>query len=114
MKMRTNIVLLAVLLALCAGYWFMVRSGEERKAAVIEAKKLFSFAPADVTSITIQREAERATTGARGEGGAWRVTAPLEVPANAMIWERVAKNIAELSNQRPVEDEPKDLAARKG
>lgn len=113
MKARTNIILLAVLLALCIGYWYMVRSGEQRKAAVIEAKKLFSFSPVDVTTVTIQREAERASTGVRTDGGTWRVTAPLEVPANSLIWERVAKNIAELSSQRTIEEEPKDLSVYK-
>lgn len=113
MKTRTNIALLAVLLALCAGYWYMVRSQHQHKVDVAEAKRLFAFAPDDVSTITIEREGERATTGVRGADGNWSITAPLAVPANGLIWERVAKNIAEFSNQRTIEETPKDLAVYK-
>ena len=106
MKTRTNIALLVVLLALCAGYWLLVRSQQQHKVDVVEAKRLFAFAPGDVTSITIQREGERASTGAHEPDGTWRITAPMAIPANSLIWDRVAKNVAELSNQRTVEETP--------
>ncbi|MCC6797837.1 MAG: DUF4340 domain-containing protein [Candidatus Hydrogenedentes bacterium] len=111
MKTRTNIALLAVLLALCVGYWYAQRSKEQHKINVAEAKRLFAFAPTDITSITIEREGERASTGVR-DAGSWRITAPMTIPANSLIWERVAKNIAELTNQRTVTD-PGELSVYK-
>lgn len=108
MKTRTNIALLAVLLALCAGYWYLQRSKEERKVEVAEAMKLFSFAPADITSITIEREGERASTGVR-DANAWKITAPFEIPANSLIWDRVAKTLSEFANQRTVSN-PDELS----
>ncbi len=113
MKARANIALLAVLLALCAGYWLSVRSQQQRKIDVAEAKRLFAFAPDDVATVTILREGERASTGARGPGGAWRITAPMDIPANSVVWDRVAKTVAELSNQRTIEKKPADLAVYK-
>lgn len=111
MKTRTNIVLLTVLLALCAGYWYMQRAKEVHKAEVAEAKKLFSFAPADVSSITIEREGERASTGVR-DANSWKITEPMAIPANSLIWDRVAKNLAEFANQRTVID-PDELSVYK-
>ena len=113
MKMRTNIALLATLLVLCVGYWYVVHRDVARKKEEREAKRLFSFTPDDVKSITIQREGERPSTGVRGPEGAWSITAPLTVPANSMIWDRIAKNVAELSDQRTIEDSPKDLSLYK-
>ena len=113
MKTRTNIALLAVLLALCMGYWLVVKRQAQRKVEVVEAKRLFAFAPSDVTAITIQREGERASTGVRGPDGTWRITGPMAIPANSQIWDRVAKSIAELSNQRTIEEKPKDLSVYK-
>ena len=82
MRARTNILLLTVLLALCAGYWYMQRAKEERKTEAAEAKKLFAFAPADITSITIEREGERASAGVR-DANAWKITEPMSIPANS-------------------------------
>lgn len=111
MKARTNIALLAVLLALCAGYWYLQRSKEERKVEVAEAKKLFAFAPSDITSITIEREGERASTGVH-DASAWKITEPMVIPANSLIWDRVAKTLAEFANQRTVRD-PDELSVYK-
>ncbi len=111
MRARTNILLLTVLLALCAGYWYLQRAKEEHKTEVAEAKKIFAFAPGDVTSITIEREGERASTGVR-DADAWKITEPMAIPANSQIWERVAKNLAEFANQRTVTD-PAELSVYK-
>lgn len=113
MKARTNIALLAVLLALCAAYWYMVHSQQERKKQAVEAKRLFSFAPADVTTVSILREGERTSTGVRDADGTWRITEPMEIPANPIIWDRVAKTLAEFANQRTIEEKPTDLSLYK-
>jgi hypothetical protein len=86
---------------------------EERVAQKeYEAKRLFSFVPEAVKSITIQREGERATTGERRQQGGWTVTAPHNVTANPIVWDRVARNLAELLSERTVHDAaPNELAA---
>jgi hypothetical protein len=66
-----------------------------------------------VATVTILREGERASTGVRGPDGTWRITAPMDIPANSVIWDRVAKTVAELSNQRTIEEKPADLAVYK-
>ncbi|MDZ4859274.1 MAG: DUF4340 domain-containing protein [Candidatus Hydrogenedentes bacterium] len=111
MKTRTNIILLVVLLALCVGYWLLVRGLFERKQQAIEAKRLYSFASADVTAITILREGERATTGVRDAAkSGWRVTQPTGIVANAQVWERVATSIAELRNEQTIDEEASNPA----
>jgi len=109
-KTRTNVFLLAVLAALCGGYWMMVKVQYDKKQQAIEAKRLYEFTPQDVSAITIKREAERATSGARDGDSGWRITEPGPIKANPQVWERVATNIAELRNERTIEDAPANPA----
>ncbi|MCC6486717.1 MAG: DUF4340 domain-containing protein, partial [Candidatus Hydrogenedentes bacterium] len=109
MKPRTTLLLLGTLALLCLAYW-LTMVNEERVARNVEmAKRLFDFKPEDVSSITITREGEKATSGERREAGGWTVTAPYPVPANPVVWDRVATNLANLSNERTIETDAEDL-----
>ncbi|GMU92260.1 MAG: hypothetical protein AMXMBFR4_13180 [Candidatus Hydrogenedentota bacterium] len=111
MKGRQNLILLGVLLALCFGYWLMIRSEEATRERAAEARKVFSFAPEDLETITISREGERPTTGVRDSAAQWRIAEPKPIAANALVWDRVAKNLAELSSERTLDDRREDVGA---
>ncbi|MBX7258853.1 MAG: DUF4340 domain-containing protein [Candidatus Hydrogenedentes bacterium] len=109
MRPRTTIALAGVLALLCVAYWGMEYWQQETKQRVEEAKKLFSFEPPAVQSVTIEREGERPSTGVRTGGTNWKVTEPYEVRPNSEIWERVAKALSELKNERTIAQSPEDL-----
>lgn len=112
MKPRTVIALLSAFLVLCVAYWLAVRTETQEKLAAVEAKRLFDVPPDAFTSITIEREGEKPTTGVR-DGNAWRIAEPYPVRPDNMMWERVSKNIAELRNERTIEEGPADLSVYK-
>lgn len=111
MKGRQNLILLGVLLLLCFGYWLMVRTEEVTREQAAEAKKVFSFAPEDLETITITREGERPTTGVRDAATQWRITEPKPIAANPLLWDRVAKNLAELASERTLDDKREGASA---
>lgn len=104
------LLLLWALAALCLAYWLILRREEKQKEEAIQAKRVFSFAPADLSTITIEREGERPTVGVRNPDGSWRVTSPYPLAANQQVWERAAKHFAELANERTIEESPTDPA----
>ena len=110
MKSRSVVILLAVFVGLCLAYWLLLLNDQRVAQRALDAKKLFAFAPEEVSTVTIEREGEKATTGERREQGGWTISAPYNVPANPVVWERVAKNLAELLNERTIEETlPDDL-----
>ncbi|MCL4692874.1 MAG: DUF4340 domain-containing protein [Candidatus Hydrogenedentes bacterium] len=110
MKPRSVLILFGILAGVCVAYWLVLLGEERSERHAYEAKRLFDFAPEAVQTVTIQREGERATAGERREQGSWTITAPYSVPANPIVWDRVAKNLSELLSERIVyESAPEDL-----
>lgn len=110
MKPRSVLILLGFLAGLCLAYWLILLNEERVEQRAYESKRLFDFEPESVQTVTIRREGERATIGERRAQGGWTVTAPHNVPANPIVWDRVAKNLAELLSERVVyETAPDDL-----
>lgn len=109
MKPRTTIVLAGVLALLCLAYWGLEFAQQSTERRVEEAKKLFAFPPAAVQSVTIEREGERPSTGVREGADVWKVTEPFPVRPNPEIWERIAKTLAGLTNERTIAQSPDDL-----
>ena len=111
MKPKATLALVAVLVLLCLGYWLTQHMEERTVQKREEAKRLFTFAPEDVSRMVVRHEADQPTVGERGEDGHWAIVSPYSVDANQVLWERVAKQVAELKNQRVIEENPKELAA---
>ena len=104
MSFRSTIVLLIAFLALCAGYWCMIRF--ESKAAVedVEAHKVFSFASTDVVSLEVQRAEEAPVAAKRESGKPWMMTKPNAViEPNQVVWDRLATSFADLVEERILE-----------
>ena len=111
MSSRATLILFAVLAALCAGYWFMTRmerQGLERQA---EAKKVFDFPAEDITAIEVRRAEEAPTAAQRAPGADWAMVKPnATIEANQVVWDREARAIAGLDNERTIEQAGADLA----
>ncbi|NIA14075.1 MAG: DUF4340 domain-containing protein [Nitrospiraceae bacterium] len=111
MSPKSTVVLLVVLVALCAGYWLMVRSEEQGRVAQEEAKRLFALTPDDVVAVEVAQVGMPVSAGRRGPDGLWAFTKPHgEIEANQVVWERMAIALAELDNQRTIEASATDLA----
>ena len=109
MKSRSILVLLVTLTVLSLGYWWMLDSEQNERVRVEEAKRLFSFAPADIAQMTVTSEDGRTTVGKRREDGTWVITNPFEIEAYSLLWERMADQFANLSQERMLTEAPDDL-----
>ncbi|HEO70561.1 MAG TPA: DUF4340 domain-containing protein, partial [Candidatus Hydrogenedentes bacterium] len=95
--------LVALLAVLCGAYALMVhleRAGEQR---AVEAKRVFGFDAADLVQLEVDRLSEEPCAARRAADGSWSMTAPLaSIEANPIVWERVARALAGLLNQRTI------------
>lgn len=110
MSWRGN-VMLAVALALLAGVYFGLQwRGEETAREAQQAKRLFDFAAADVTRLEIKQIEQPAVVAVR-EGEGWKLEAPNPtIPPFNPLWDRVAQHLAELNNQRSLDQGKLELA----
>ncbi|HOZ44979.1 MAG TPA: DUF4340 domain-containing protein [Candidatus Hydrogenedentes bacterium] len=110
MKPRTTLMLVVVLGVLCLGYWLMLRMEDRGREKAVEAKQLFDFTAEALTGLEVARLGEEPVAASRVPGGPWRVTAPYDtIPANPVVWPRVAAALAGLSNQRSLDVADADL-----
>jgi hypothetical protein len=108
-RFRTTIVLAAVALLLGSGYYlYEVRGREARELARAAERRVLHFAPEAVREITIEKPNERVVV--RAEGGAWRIVAPVEEPADAPTVEGLLAFVRGLEKVRALERSA-DLAA---
>ena len=111
MSARVTAVLLVVFVALCAAYWWALSREDRNKVRVFEAKRVFSIKPGDLRKISIQRLDETPTVATRAdEKESWAIVQPRPIDAFQHAWTRAADALANLSNERPINAGPVDLA----
>ncbi|MGC9053742.1 MAG: DUF4340 domain-containing protein, partial [Candidatus Hydrogenedens sp.] len=94
-------VLIIILVCLLSFYWFLDWQKEEQQTIREEVKKVFSFEPQTVRELYIQQAGKFACIAKKNTEGKWCFIKPsTDIPAFQLMWERVAKNLAELKNQR--------------
>jgi Domain of unknown function (DUF4340) len=114
MNRGRNTAILAVLAAALGAYLFFVERHREAPAAEApESPRGKVFDKLDAARIEeIQVAASSGeTTTLRKVDNAWRVTAPVTVPADATEATSAASNLATADVQSVVDEQPKDLAA---
>jgi hypothetical protein len=110
MNLKTTLGLLAALAALCLAYGFMVWFEQRTQVRQAEAKRVFSFEPEAIASVNVQRIDEAPAAAAREPGQPWKITKPNPtIEANQVVWDRLAKALAGLTNERTIETSPVDL-----
>lgn len=110
MSTRPTIVL-AVLLAVLAGaYWQTGRMKHAADRRAQFADLLFDFEADAITTLSIDRTIDDAVEAMREVGADWKLLPPLDhVPANQVVWGRVARELAGLKKVRVIEESPQDL-----
>lgn len=111
MKAKHTLALALALALLCVGYWGLLQTRRQVVQQRIEAKRLYAFDGAAVTSLEIQQVGEPAAAATRPAGGLWAMQKPHPaiVPLQP-LWDRVAGALAQLKNERTITEEPGDVA----
>ncbi|MEW6752298.1 MAG: DUF4340 domain-containing protein [Candidatus Latescibacterota bacterium] len=103
MRLKTNLVLGAVFLALLAFVYFHeIRGGEKRKEEAERAKELLAFDEAEVQKLVIDR-GDTVVALERGDAG-WALTGPVEDEADQAAVDRYLRNVKETERERVVRD----------
>lgn len=112
MKPKHTFLLLLVLVALCGGYWGAGQLKTQQTQQIQEAKRLFSFAPTAVKSIELKRVDGPVCAAERDAAGQWKFLKPNPtIQPLKPVWDRIGVALAELMNQRVIDDSPQDLKA---
>ncbi len=105
MSARSTLLLSAVLAVLLGAYWAQGRYAESRHKAAVESRKLFDFAADDINMLSIERAGTATVEAMRGSDGQWAIIEPARhIPANQIVWNRMANALAGLSNERTIEE----------
>ncbi len=114
MNRGRNTAILAVLAAALGAYLFFVERNREAPAAEApdspRGKVFDKLDAAKIEEIQIAASSGETTT-LRKVDNAWRVTAPIAVPADQAEATGAASNLATADVQRVVDEQPKDIAA---
>jgi hypothetical protein len=109
---RNTAILAALAVAMGAYIFFVDRHRESAPDLGPDAPvgKIFTGLDQEkIGEITILSSKGESTT-LRKTNGAWRITAPIDVPADVTEASNVASNLASADVQRVVDEQPKDLA----
>lgn len=103
----STLILLAVALAL-GGYLYFVES--DRPIVDEDAKqKVFTYDAAAINQVQIKASSGEVTTLRRGADNTWTIAQPVEAPADRNSASDVATNLANLEEQRVVDENAADL-----
>jgi Domain of unknown function (DUF4340) len=100
---RRTTALLAALVVLLGGTYYIVevRGGAAREAARAAERRLIDFRPDDIREVVIAKRTERVVL--RGDGNGWRITAPVDAPADGASVNGLLAFIARLEKVRALD-----------
>src|SRR5690606_22350013 len=108
MKQLRTLIILVVVLGGLLGYLYFVDA--ERPVGDIEEKpEVFDVEADDIEALRIRSRSGETTELTKTDGN-WRITSPIEAPADASTVGSITSNLAALSIQRVVDENPTDLA----
>lgn len=111
MSTRATLALIVVFAGLLTAYWLAGRIERNVIKEAAEARKLFDFAPEDITTLSIARQGETPVEALRKDDGQWTIAAPHpHIPPNGPLWTALTKIAASLTNERDIDADPDALA----
>jgi hypothetical protein len=113
MNFKTTLVLLFLLAGVGAYVFLTSRAGDGdagRAAKPAESQqKVLAIAQSDVEHVTVESQGGDHFTLQRGDGGAWRLTAPVNAPADTFAVDSLVREVTDLTSRNRV---PLDPAAQ--
>ena len=111
MTFRAAMGWVGVLAVLIGTYWFTGTLERDRIRKIETAKLLFDFEPEAITTLSLEAPGRDTIEGLRDEAGRWSIVSPEpHIPANARAWDKFARGVAALSNERTLDTDPEDLS----
>ena len=111
MSLRGNLALVAVALILGGGvWWFEFRGAEQRAGKAAAARRILGIEAGSVRALEVPLAGGERARLVREPGGAWRLAAPLDFPADPAAVDAIVRALAELSSEAVIEDPPEDLS----
>lgn len=104
MSWRNTLVLLAVAVLLGAGIWLSNRRETEQQEALEQAKRLFGALEAGQVEWVAMTTSDGRETRLDRREGAWRMTEPVDFPADPTAADGIAGALATLSSEAVIED----------
>lgn len=110
MKPKSTFILLLVFALLAGAYWSTGFFHRQKQQQVQAAKRLFEFAPEAVKMMALKRVDGPECAGERQADGTWKFTKPNPtIQPMPLVWERMAKALAGLNNERVIAEKPGNL-----
>lgn len=111
MRVRTTMALGAVFAAMVAAYALTNVRAHRQVYKAWEAKRLFTFNPADVTTLSITQQGGAPAEAVRAADGSWTFAgAHGQIPANGPLLDQLAAVVAVTTNERPIAESAPDRA----
>lgn len=109
MRPRTTVALGVVFLAMVFAYAFTNVQAHREVYRAWEAKRLFTFAPEDVTTLSILQQGGEVVEAVRGANGTWAFVGD-NAPAvpNGPLLDQLAAVVAVTTNERPIAESAPD------
>ena len=107
---RTPLALLVACIALFGYIWFVERGRDVGDDGAAKKPTVFGSLEADAIEEMVVTSSTGSTTTLRKDGGAWQITSPVAAGTDAAEVSGLTTNLATLSEQRIVDEAPKDLA----
>lgn len=112
MSFRATLFWVLSFAVLVTAYWVTDRREQTQQRAIEEAKRIFEYAPGDVTTLSLKWFDEDRAIEAVRTGSRWSFVAPYEyVPADQAAWDQLAAAAVALTNERTIDVAPDDLSA---
>ena len=109
MNTKSTIAMIVVLAVLIGVYFVWDASERALERREQAAKRVFDFDGDAIQALTIEQDGAKPVSGRR-EGETWVIERPEGVPANPLVWDRIATKFAALLNERTVAEAPDDVA----
>jgi hypothetical protein len=107
MKRSTLILLLVAIGAAVAVYYLEFKPGKPRDEAKDESRPAFNFKAEDLIALAINRAGQKIRLERRD--GRWRLTEPVDAPADASVLEALASDLAAARVERQIVSAPEEL-----
>lgn len=110
MNTKNTLGMLAFLVALLLAYWLTDLFRQSAERSEHDSHRLSRFEAGAIVEIRVERVGENPVYGTRNADGEWAFVEPYPyIESNPIVWNRLADAVATVTNERTIQENPKDL-----